>query len=334
MEDREEHAAIVNPVNWTADTAPRPCPLCGGMQHSAIGRKMQHRLDLATVVCMTCGLVFTNPVPPRHVYERFYSEAYAAYYGHLYVRPQGPARTAMPERVRQWLDWIAARKQLAGSRLLEVGPGLGLFLWWARQAGADAIGLDPSHELCDALTQEGLPCLVGSLETADLEGPFDIIVMLHVLEHFYDPNAALARVRALLKDGGLVVVEVPNIHKPFRSLDRYFFRYVHLLTLSPATLSGLLNKHQFSVEFMDEGLADWRRPQSLFAIARKGGQSSTIVQKGEDWRTVMRLVRAYRVQWLIWGQFRWHLYQIRGRFLRAARRIVRHILRRGPSPRR
>ena len=219
----------MNPRYWTAETTPRSCPLCGGMQHSVISRKMQHRLDLTTVVCKTCGLVFTNPVPPRDVYESFYREAYAARYGHLYVRPQGLARTEMPPRVRQWLDWISACTPLAGSRLLEVGPGLGLFLWWAQREGADAVGLDLSRELCDALVQEGLHCICGSFETADLQGPFDVIVMLHVLEHFYEPNAALDRARTLLKDWGILVLEVPNIHKPFRSLESDSLRYVHLL---------------------------------------------------------------------------------------------------------
>ena len=57
----------------------------------------------------------------------------------------------------------------------------------------------------------------------------------------------------LLADGGILAVEVPNILKPFRSLDRYFLRYVHPSSFSPLTLETMLQKHGFQQRFVDEG---------------------------------------------------------------------------------
>ena len=74
---------------------------------------------------------------------------------------------------------------------------------------------------------------------------FNLIVMIHVLEHFYDVNRAIVKCRDLLTDNGYLFIEVPNILKPFRSLDHYFLRYVHPVNYSPYTIKLLLSRHGF-----------------------------------------------------------------------------------------
>lgn len=52
---------------------------------------------------------------------------------------------------------------------------------------------------------------IASLPAGDGDvGPFDIVLLLHVLEHVANPVVFLARVHALLRPGGLLVLEVPH----------------------------------------------------------------------------------------------------------------------------
>ncbi|MBE0542931.1 MAG: class I SAM-dependent methyltransferase [Verrucomicrobia bacterium] len=224
-------------------------------------------------------------------------------------------------------------RPLVGCRLLEVGPGQGLFLWWARQRGCEVLGVEPSPDFCQVLAETGLPHLRGTL--AELHptthGTFNVIYMAHVLEHFYDPNEALRQCRALLSDGGILAVEVPNILKPFRSLDRYFLRYVHPSSFSPQTLQALLTKHCFRSFHKDEGGNDWREPQHLFVIAEKqkdGPDQPLSVPAETD--QVLKALQNYRRRWRGCLSLKWHARSLalglRRRVIKAGRLVKRMLL--------
>jgi SAM-dependent methyltransferase len=315
---------------WIRAVYHRCCPLCADEKSVIVSHRMQHRLDLDTVVCTGCGFVFTNPLPDRQTYERFYVEAYAQYYGHIALRPAGQARVSAPDFLRRRLDQIESVQPLAGARVLEVGPGQGLFLWWARSRGSSILGVEPSPEFCQALTEDGLPCIHGSLEQARL--PDDqgagMVAMFHVLEHFYDPNRALNRCRSLIKDGGLLVVELPNILKPFRSLDRFFLRYVHPSSFSPSTLRAMLNKHGFEIAFEDEGTGDWREPQNLFVIARKlAAPPGKLVYPEPKVDEVLRDLRRYRLRWQYGLSWAWYTHRWWSRMRRPMFSAARYLKR-------
>jgi SAM-dependent methyltransferase len=57
----------------------------------------------------------------------------------------------------------------------------------------------------------GLDISQGQIEDCDLpKNNFDTITLFHVLEHVPDPKKTIARCKELLKDGGVVLVCVPN----------------------------------------------------------------------------------------------------------------------------
>ncbi len=285
---------------WTSTTEARPCPLCGRREHTVVSERMQHSLDLVTVICNECSFVFTNPLPARETYERFYRDAYADYYGHITTPPPATTVTQEPADLRAKFERIERVRPLKGSRVLELGPGQGLFLWWAQHRGCSVLGIEPSPKFCSVLAQAGLPHLQCSLDGVDAVtvGQFDIIAMFHVLEHFFDPNEALSQCRSLLAPRGLLAVEVPNILKPFGSLDRYFLRYVHPSSFSPTTLEAVLAKHGFRSVHTDEGGNDWRSPQNLFVIAENQNDVSDPSLSGPgEVAQVLHAFQDYRRRW-------------------------------------
>lgn len=291
---------------------------------------MQHKLDLTTVICKKCGFVFTNPLPPRDTYERFYVEAYEKFYKYTLTRPASGFGQNEPAYLTKRLDWIESVKPLNGARLLDVGPGQGRILWWSQRRGAVVMGIEPSPLLSQDLVNLGLTCVCSSLENLQMQtnNTFDIIVMSHVLEHFYDPNTALEKCKTILTDNSILVVEVPNILKPFRSLDRYFLRYVHPSSFSSQTLRALLEKHGFSVQFIHEIEDNWHSPPGLFAIAyrdNKMTQDNLLIEQSAH--EVSRILKNYRRRWFCYLGAAWHVHRVFLKARRLAYRVARRMKR-------
>ena len=313
---------------WLDFDAERSCPLCNSRQWNIVSRRMQHNLNASTVICKNCSLVFTNPLPFREIYESFYLNAYSDYYSNISAKPNGMNREYEPPRIRYKLDRIESVRPLAGASLLEAGPGHGLFLRWAQRRGASVLGVEPSKTFYQSLEAQGFTCLNQSFER--IQPPdgklFDIIVINHVLEHFYDPNDALVRCRKLLKKDGLLIVEVPNILKPFRSLDRYFLRYVHTVNFSPWTLQKMLEKNGFEVKFKDESGNNWHSPEHLFVIAYKADSvPGTFSLPGQTADEVLQHLRIYRRRWYFWTGPAWYMRSIYMHGHRAAFHALSHF---------
>jgi SAM-dependent methyltransferase len=75
--------------------------------------------------------------------------------------------------------------------------------------------------------------------------------MRHTLEHLYYPVAALSEVHRILKDGGLLRIEIPNIDSLSKLISGRqwagFYIPWHLYYFSPQTLSALIKRLGFQV---------------------------------------------------------------------------------------
>jgi SAM-dependent methyltransferase len=140
--------------------------------------------------------------------------------------PVAPHRKRVLERVREHLAWRADfGTDLTAGRLgdlvagrgsptaVEIGCGDGKLLADLRAAGWSVVGVEPDPAARRAAAARGLEVYDGTAEAppdAVRDRTFDAVVMQHVLEHCLDPLAALRSAAALLKPGGVLVVETPN----------------------------------------------------------------------------------------------------------------------------
>jgi 2-polyprenyl-3-methyl-5-hydroxy-6-metoxy-1,4-benzoquinol methylase len=117
-------------------------------------------------------------------------------------------------QVQNYLDFIGKHTQ--GHSLLDVGTGSGLLPQMARARGYDVEGTDLSKHVSENVpAKAGFPIHHGTIENIEFTRKYDIVTMLHVLEHTSNPLSTLERCRDLLPEGGYVVVVVPN----YQSLD-------------------------------------------------------------------------------------------------------------------
>jgi SAM-dependent methyltransferase len=82
----------------------------------------------------------------------------------------------------------------------------------ARTCGWDVVGLDPDPKAVANAARQRLTVYEGGIEYfAGQTHLFNVITLNHVIEHVYDPVKVLKACHALLKPGGQLWLETPNI---------------------------------------------------------------------------------------------------------------------------
>ncbi|HZO37431.1 MAG TPA: class I SAM-dependent methyltransferase [Solirubrobacteraceae bacterium] len=97
--------------------------------------------------------------------------------------------------------------------VLDVGCGQGANAPALREAGATSIvGIEIVPAAAERARERLDEVLVGAVEErlADVQGPFDTILFLDVLEHLVDPGAVLRAIHEVAAPGAHVQVSVPN----------------------------------------------------------------------------------------------------------------------------
>jgi 2-polyprenyl-6-hydroxyphenyl methylase/3-demethylubiquinone-9 3-methyltransferase len=106
------------------------------------------------------------------------------------------------------------RTALQGRTALDVGCGAGLLAEPLARLGANVTGLDASTELIavarDHAAARGLEIdyRAGELET--LQGQFDLVTCMEVIEHVADPAAFVRALAKRLAADGLLILSTPN----------------------------------------------------------------------------------------------------------------------------
>jgi len=153
-----------------------------------------------------------------------------------------------------------------GGRALDVGCGNGYYLSYLKHHGWEVKGVDFSATAADvARHQFGIDVFAGELQDAPFElESFDFINMSHIIEHVADPLRMLRHTASLLKPGGILYIETPNVGSfGSKRCGRYWYAWEsprHLVMFSPATLekaiagAGLRVQRMWSIVY---NLFDW-----------------------------------------------------------------------------
>lgn len=148
-------------------------------------------------------------------------------------------------------------------RALEIGCGSGTFLGLLKHHGWQVAGVELSARAAAAAKEKlGVDVFVGPLEAAGFAADsFDYIHMSHVIEHLPDPVQSLREVRRLLKPGGEVYIETPNIDSlDYRQSGRYWFPLDtprHLFLFAPTTLRRAVSEAGLQVHRLCTGVANY-----------------------------------------------------------------------------
>lgn len=204
------------------------CPLSGEtMRKRFMIARDWRRPDVAESFeiwwCDASGFGQVSPRPAAESIPAFYD--IADYYTHSGRREKAVSRPSLLNKVlmalasrvdrsrlldRQWWRELLPDGARSG---LDIGCGAGEQLEVMAGELDMAVGIEPDPLARQAAVARGLTLHSGTAEDLAPEvasRQWDVVVMLHVLEHCLDPLRALRNAHALLRPGGILVVETPN----------------------------------------------------------------------------------------------------------------------------
>lgn len=205
----------------------------------------------SAVRCLDCGHIYLNPRPAPEAIGVIYPPAYATFSGKF----SGSAI----QRVKNGVTFGRLRKIVGRlsphMRIIDIGCGDGELLLTIREhlRHGELFGLDWKfpQNVRDRLEGHGIHLVEARMEEAELPAAhFDLVVMNQLIEHLWDPRAALASIRHALKPTGLLLLSTPNIDGYDRHLfgeglwgGYYFPRHLNLF--SEQSLRRLLQESGF-----------------------------------------------------------------------------------------
>lgn len=177
-------------------------------------------------------------------------------------------------RVSRHLSEIAP---IAGMRVLEVGAGTGRDgILMARQ-GASVVSLDYSPVSLGIIGgqlsggDDVALCCADAFALPFADGTFDLVFHQGLLEHFRNPREMLAEHRRVLRDGGLILVDVPqrwHYYTPVKRLlistGRWFAGWE--TEFSPRELESLVGGCGFEIV---KTYGEWLNPPIWYRMLRK-----------------------------------------------------------------
>jgi len=199
---------------------------------------------------------------------------------------------AVHRQMEEYVRFIVEHTQ--GKSLLDIGTGHGLLPHLAQSRGYQVEGTDLSKHVSETLSPKvGFPIHHGLIEEIDFGRKYDIITMLHVLEHTTNPLTTLERCKELLNENGSIVVVVPN----YGSLDTRIKNLLSQLKLKSRPYKHLaLGHHNYVFSI-----------RSLEVLGRRCGLKVAHRQTGQPaWRSSWwhRLLERYGLATWCWIVYR------------------------------
>jgi 2-polyprenyl-3-methyl-5-hydroxy-6-metoxy-1,4-benzoquinol methylase len=231
------HEAVVN----------KPCVCCGSSESVLFLRTrfVQYPSNFDYRRCRGCGLVFNSPRVTK--LSALYDKDYF-----LFTKDAERMRRHVLRQIQRLV--LPAKAYASGMRLIEIGSARGHLLGALSQIGFNVQGIEPSADavaMSRAVYQ--LSVFQGTLQeylSSDLPRDFDFAVACTVLEHVDAPDVFVSGSAALLKPGGILAMDMPNIdslNAAAAGAAWEMFQKYHIYMFSPSTIRLLLERHHFEV---------------------------------------------------------------------------------------
>src|SRR5438105_414530 len=197
---------------------PAGCPICGSERQALylddgaeivtadeFGSSRKTVSHGRILRCCSCGFGFRQVRPNERELARLYRQMDSTVY-----EAESAGRLKTATRHMKMVERYARP-----GRLLDVGCASGLFLSLAHRTGWQVTGVEPSEVLfrkAEAALKDIGEVYCQTLEAANLPaGSFDALTLWDVLEHVPDPLGFLQTCRDLLRPGGLLFLNIPNL---------------------------------------------------------------------------------------------------------------------------
>jgi len=276
---------------------PAQCPLCGALPENqsvvtshVYGAKSG---DRAFFWCNSCDVRYLYPRLSAEDEQKFYR---AEFEGFMNSRSgdsggwtDGEHHVLANEATRlRRMKYLPPLSE--GSRILEIGCSSGFMLYPLHELGHCCVGVEPSGLFRAYLSDRGIKNYASLEEVppeVSVQG-FDLIMHFFVLEHIGNALEFLQVQLRMLKRGGLLVFEVPNVSDPLASIydvpefERFYWSIAHPWYFSERSLSYLLEKVRQKYEIKFDQRYDLSNHMIWARDGRPGGQGVFADMLGDE----------------------------------------------------
>lgn len=232
------------------------CQICGSSSASLMFEESPHKV----LECSNCSLVYVTP--------RLCEEDLPEVYGDSYWKSDSPKTHGYADYASDaplYLKTFRRRMRFVqrwlpdGSRVLDMGCAAGFFLRVMAENGYDVQGIELSPAIAaHAREQLGDDHIwVGTFDSVPddhptiARGSYDLVTMWDVIEHIAKPQDLLKQARAMLKPGGMLILETQNVASRFATLLgsrwQHYKHQEHLYHFNPQSIRKMLGQCGFEV---------------------------------------------------------------------------------------
>lgn len=201
--------------------------------------------------CFLCDLVFANnrniKTESKEIYLNYYKKESAARFGFII------------EGIIKFFRFIRALKvyilKPKGKKVLDIGSGRGWMLYYLKKYFnyEKAVGIQISENAFN-FSKEKLNLEIHNKDFLEIpfDCKFDVVTILHVLEHVESVELYIQKMYELLNKDGILFVEVPNYNSWTRAVTRQYWLSLdlkhHITFFTPSSLVSLLKKYNFKIK--------------------------------------------------------------------------------------
>lgn len=233
------------------------CPICGHTQREFVTNLSSNIKVLGDffpetssemVCCNKCGCVYVDLKATQNQFNKYYNSPFAktiSYYKNFGIDETNEYFANIHSIFQEYVNF--------DSKILDLGSGVGEFSKYLLDLGyKNVVSVDPSEYCKNESKNIGLNTL--SLDTFNIKKDFgnekfDLIILSHVLEHILDFKTAIENAKFLLKENGILYIEVPDA-KRYSDVDfpsYFFFTYEHLSHYTEETFINIANSYGFDL---------------------------------------------------------------------------------------
>ena len=237
--------------------------------------------------CKDCGFVFSKQIPTEIELVNHYNQ----YSRNDYLSP------LTIKRYNVLLDYF--EKYRKNNKLLDVGCGVGYFLYEAQKRGWEVYGTEYTNDAIKICQEKNINVSKGVLEPKNYElEKFDVITSFEVIEHINNPIDELTNFYKILRKGGLVYVTTPN----FNSLLRYRLKSDYNVICFPEHLSyytpNTLNKVFTRVGFKTKKIQSTGISLTRLKTSKKVSKQPFISKDSDDEKIRVQIENKKHLQFL------------------------------------
>jgi SAM-dependent methyltransferase len=217
-------------------------PLANGLLATEELTASEETYPLVLVLCLSCTLVqITETVSPEKLFREYF-----------YLSSFSDALLRHAEAIAAHLKHL--RHLDRHSLVMEVASNDGYLLQYYKDTGIPVLGIEPARNVAGiAETKRGIPTICEFFDerlAARLvaEGRrADVIHANNVLAHVPDPNGFVRGLRLVLKDDGILVVEVPYVKDIIDRCEFDTIYHEHLCYFSLTAVNHLFTRHGLTI---------------------------------------------------------------------------------------